>query len=108
MSEANKMIARRFLEEIFTEGNLAAADELVHPDYQNRNPMAGQATGPEGVKQVFARFRTAFPDLDTRVLDLIAEGNKVVARVRVQGTHRGAYMGVPPTGKRIDFDPIDI
>ena len=43
MSEANKTIARRFLEEIFTEGNLAAADELVHPDYQNRNPMAGQA-----------------------------------------------------------------
>jgi steroid delta-isomerase-like uncharacterized protein len=55
---------------------------------------------------VFARLRAAFPDLRVEINDLIAEGDKVVARNTVTGTHRGEFMGIPPTGRRVAYDEI--
>jgi predicted ester cyclase len=63
-----------------------------------------EATGAQKLKEVFARLHRAFPDLHVTVEDLIAEGDKVVARDSVTGTHRGEYMGLPPTGKSVTYE----
>ena len=83
-------------------------DEVVQPDALIRTPLPIEATGAELLKEVFARLHRAFPDLRVAVEDLIAEGDKVVARDVVTGTHRGEYMGLPPTGKSITYNEIFI
>ena len=83
-------------------------DEVVEPDALIRTPLPIEATGAELLKQVFARLHRAFPDLHVTVEDLIAEGDKVVARNTVTGTHQGEYMGLPPTGKSITYNEIFI
>ncbi len=70
--------------------------------------MPGFAPTREGVTAFFRMFIAAFPDLRMTAEDVIAGGDKVVARVRVAGTHKGAFMGMPPTGRRIDVQFIDI
>jgi len=107
MSEQNKAIARRTYE-LFNAHNLDALDEVVAPNIVDRNPSPGQAPGLEGVKQFFSMLYTAFPDFHITVEDLIAEGDKVVARVRVNSTHQGEFMGIPPTGKPVTQTGIDI
>jgi steroid delta-isomerase-like uncharacterized protein len=81
-------------------------DEMVEPDAVIRTPLPLQATGPEKLKEVFARLHCAFPDLRIMVEDVIAEGDKVVGRNVVTGTHRGAYMGLPPSGRSVTYDEI--
>ena len=83
-------------------------DELVARDAQIRTPLPIEATGAELLKQVFARLHRAFPDLHTTIEDLIEEGDKVVSRNTVTGTHRGEYMGIPPTGKSVTYNEIFI
>jgi steroid delta-isomerase-like uncharacterized protein len=83
-------------------------DELVEPDAQMRTPMPIDATGAELAKEVFARLLRAYPDLDIRIEDLIGEGDKVVSRNTVTGTHRGEYMGLPATGKSVTYNEIFI
>ena len=82
--------------------------EVVEPDAQIRTPLPIEATGAELLKQVFARLHRAFPDLHTTIEDLIEEGDKVVSRNTVTGTHRGEYMGIPPTGKSVTYNEIFI
>ena len=83
-------------------------DEVVEPDALIRTPLPIEATGVELLKKVFARLHRAFPDLHITIEDLIAEGDKVVARDTVTGTHQGEYMGLPPTGKPITYNEIFI
>jgi steroid delta-isomerase-like uncharacterized protein len=83
-------------------------DELVEPDAQIRTPLPIEATGAQLLKEVFGRLRRAFPDLRVNVEDVIAEGDKVVSRNSVTGTHKGEYMGIPPTGKSISYNEIFI
>ena len=83
-------------------------EELVQPDALIRTPLPIEATGAELLKEVFARLHRAFPDLHVAVEDVIAEGDKVVGRNTVTGTHRGDYMGIPPTGKSITYNEIFI
>ena len=83
-------------------------DDVVEPDALIRTPLPIEATGAELLKEVFARLHRAFPDLHVAVEDLIAEGDKVVARNTVTGTHQGEYMGLPPTGKSITYNEIFI
>jgi hypothetical protein len=83
-------------------------DEVVQPDVQIRTPLPVQATGAQALKEVFARLHRAFPDLHITVEDLIAEGDKVVGRNSVSGTHQGEYMGVPPTGRSVAYNEIFI
>ena len=106
--EENKAIVHRIMEEIFNKGNVAAADELIASNFVDHNPVSGQPAGLEGLKQVVTMFRTAFPDLHCTVEEMIAEGDKVVARGTIRGTHKGEFMGVPPTGKRVRVTGIDI
>jgi steroid delta-isomerase-like uncharacterized protein len=83
-------------------------DEVVEPDVLIRTPLPVEATGAQALKEVFARLHRVFPDLHITVEDLIAEGDKVVGRNLVTGTHQGDYMGVPPTGKSVAYDEIFI
>jgi predicted ester cyclase len=83
-------------------------DELVEPDAQIRTPLPIQVTGAQLLKEVFGRLHRAFPDLHVTVEDVIAEGDKVVGRNSVTGTHRGEYMGIPPTGRSVTYNEIFI
>jgi steroid delta-isomerase-like uncharacterized protein len=109
MSEENKAVVCRQEQEIFTQGNLDAADEIYAPYYVGHDPANPEdIRGLEAAKQAAADYREAFPDLQVTVEDLIAEGDKVAARVRFSGTHQGELEGIAPTGRRVDCTGIVI
>ena len=83
-------------------------DEVVTPDVLIRTPLPVQATGAEAIKEVFGRLRRAFPDLHVAVEDVVAEGDKLVVRDVVTGTHLGEHMGLAPTGRSVAYDEIFI
>lgn len=83
-------------------------DELVAADAVISTALPLEATGAQLLKEVFAMLLQAYPDLRIVVEDMIAEGDKVVARNTVTGTHRGSYMGIPPTGESVTYDEVFI
>jgi predicted ester cyclase len=98
--EHNKHLVRRALEQIYAQGDLELADELVHPDFVDREPAhPDQPSGPESVKQTVRHLRGMFGELRFEVEDEIAEGDKVVQLVTMRGRHTGPLMGQEPTGK---------
>ncbi len=107
----NKATFLRFHDAIST-GDLGfvsmTIDELVEPDVLLSTPLPVAATGAEGIKQVMAVLLSGFPDLHVTVEDMIEEGDKVVGRNVLTGTHLGEYMGLPPTGKVVDYNEIFI
>jgi steroid delta-isomerase-like uncharacterized protein len=96
-SDTNKAIVRRFIAEVWNAGNLAAADDLIHPDYT----VPGVGQGPDAVRHNIATYRAAFPDLAWEIDELVAEGNLVAARMRLRGTHRGEFRGISATGRSV-------
>jgi steroid delta-isomerase-like uncharacterized protein len=106
-AEENKAITRRAYEAI-NQKNLDALDQMVASDIIDHDPGPGQGPGLEGVKQYFSSLHTAFPDVQMNIDDMIAEGDKVVARVNMSGTHQGEFMGNDPTGNRVTITGIDI
>jgi steroid delta-isomerase-like uncharacterized protein len=109
MSEENKALVRRVFEEVINQGNLDLVDEVYAPDYAYHEPGIPELPpGPEGFKQLASMYRSAFPDVHITVEDIIAEGDKVVARFTARGTHQGELMGIPPSGNRIEVSGINI
>ncbi len=106
--EHNSLIVRRYVEEVFNEGNLALVDDLVDPNFVDYDAPPGLPPGPEGARQAFALLHSAFPDHHHTVEDLIAGADKVVARWTLEGTHTGALFGIPPTGKQVKVKGISI
>ncbi len=106
--EENKAIELRFFEEVVNKGNLAVIDELVAANFVDRCALPGVAPDREGYKQFFAAAHSAFPDFHSTLEDMIAEGDKVVQRFTVRGTHKGEWMGIAPTGKQIEVGGIAI
>lgn len=96
-----KAIARRITEEAWNKGDLGVIDELFVSDFVDHNPHGGTSRDREGYKTFIRQVRAAFPNLENRDEDLIAEGDKVVSRWTTRATHRGDWMGVPPTGKEV-------
>ena len=107
-AEANKNLIRRLIDEAQSQGNLAVVDELLADDFVDHTPFPGVPATREGVKMLFGYLRSAFPDLQVRIHEQIAEGEKVVTRKTFEGTHRGEFMGVPSTGRSVAFEVIDI
>lgn len=107
-AEANKQVVRRFVDEYQTAANEPSFAELLHPEVVDRSRPPGIAEGAEGVRQQFEAFRAAFPDFHAVIHDQIAEGDKVVTRKVFHGTHRGELMGIPPTGREVQIEVIDI
>jgi steroid delta-isomerase-like uncharacterized protein len=107
-TEANKNIVRRYVEEVQNEDNLMALEEIAAPDYVNHDAPAGVPPDREGIKQLTAMFRQAFPDGRMTIDDMLAEGDRVATRKTFRGTHRGELMGIPPTGKAVAIRLMDI
>ena len=106
-TEQNKAILQRLYKEVIGQGKLDVADQIFAPsfvDHDRDNPTHDLT----GAKQFFAMVRSAFPDATTKAEDMIAEDDRVVARLTISGTHRGEFMGIPPTGRHITFTCIDI
>jgi steroid delta-isomerase-like uncharacterized protein len=106
--EANKELHRRFFEELFNQGNLERADEIVAADYYNHNPAPGETPDLEGLKQFITTVRRAFPDLHFTIEDQIAEGDKVLSRWTATGTHQAVFAGIPATGRPIRVTALNI
>jgi len=103
--EENKNIVRRY-QEIYNSNNLDALGEIVADHVLMPKIMPGMVSGLEGAKQVHQKTLIGMPDWQTEIDDLIAEGDKVVARVTMTGTHTGNFYGIHATGKRVEFTGI--
>jgi steroid delta-isomerase-like uncharacterized protein len=110
MSEQNKALARRGIEEVWNQGKLSVIDELVAPNanFHDPNVPGGKFAGPDGLKTFVQIYRTAFPDVQIKVEDQIAEGDSVVTRWTATGTHKGDLMGIAPTNKYSTVAGVDI
>ncbi len=98
---ANTALVRRFVEEVLGSGNFAVLNALAAPDCADHADAPGPAPCPEAITQFLVPWRAAFPDLAITVEDLIAAGDRVAARWTLRGTHRGAFLGLPPTGRPV-------
>jgi len=107
VEEQNKEIVRYALK-LYDEGNFVERDKLFSPNTVYHAP-GGKEYSLKGYREQFGvHFYTAFPDLKHTIEDIVAEGDKVVLRLKDYGTHRGEFMGIPPTGKEIHWPVISI
>jgi steroid delta-isomerase-like uncharacterized protein len=107
-TEENKATFRRYVEEVGNEGNLDLADDVFDRYLAHQPDGSVLERGPEDVKRFMGEFRSAFPDFHSTIEDQIAEGDRVVTRWRMRGTHEGEFRGIAPTGKELDITGIGI
>jgi steroid delta-isomerase-like uncharacterized protein len=101
-----RALVRRMIEEVVVGGRLEVMERLVAPDFVNHNVAgtgeAAHGVGVEPFKREMAALRAAFPDISASIEDIVAEGDRISVRGRMRGTHLGPFMGLAPTGRRID------
>jgi steroid delta-isomerase-like uncharacterized protein len=100
--EENKNIVRRY-QEIYNSNDVDRLKEVLAEDLLTPNIMPGIPKGLEGAKTAHRIMLAGFPDYQTVIEDMVAEGEKVAARIRMIGTNTGDFMGIPATGKHIEF-----
>jgi predicted ester cyclase len=108
-TDDNKAVVRQFVEgtqNFFQTGDLSGLDEVCAPNFVHHGP--GMPPDLEGFKQMAPMFRAAFSDVEVTLEDLFAEGDRVVDRITVRLTHTGEFMGVPPSGKRVEMQEMHI
>lgn len=93
-------------DEIINQGRLDLVDELFDADFTSETPQG--VLDREGFRQYVADWRAGFSDVHCEVGDFVEEGDKVAWSVRAKGTHDGTFMGIPATGRSIDFDSLNI
>ena len=110
MSEENKALVRREIEELFNHtGNLDVAQEVYAPHFVGHDPtMPQDLHGIEAARQFAASFRSAFPDLSCTIEEQVAEGDKGITCYAAGGTHQGELMGIAPTEERVELRGISI
>ncbi len=107
--EQNKELLRKAVEEIWNGGNFDILGDLVTEDFVIHFPRAGEdLKGPEDVKRFYTNLRNAFPDIHFKIIDQIAEDDKIVTHWTATGTHKGEFKGIPATGKTVIFTAMDI
>jgi len=99
-----KNVTRRAIDGLWNNGDLNVVDEFYASNYVDHTPQAGLAPNRDGVKKTYNLYHKAFPDLNTQITDLIAEGDRVCAVVRAHGTNQGDLLGMPPTGKNVTLE----
>jgi steroid delta-isomerase-like uncharacterized protein len=104
LTERNKALARRWIEEGFNQRNLRVVDEL----FAERVAVNGQIAGRDGLKESMSRHLRGFPDLHVTIDDIVAEGRKVGIWYTVEGTQRGEFEAIPPTGKHVTWIGFDL
>jgi steroid delta-isomerase-like uncharacterized protein len=109
MSVSNKDVVRRLYQSVWNERKLEVVNDLISKSHALSEPMVfGAAVGPETYKRQVARFISAFPDLQFTVEELVGENDKVVAAWTLTGTHKGEFLGLAPTGKKVSISGITI
>lgn len=109
MSADNKAVVRRLYEEVWNKRKLEVVNELISPSHALQGPnIFGSSIGPEAYKRQVLGFLEGYPDLFWTIEDTIAEKDKVVACWTISGTHKGEYMGVPATNKKVSVSGITI
>ena len=103
-----KDLAYRFYEEVISGHSVDAIDKLVSEDFVEHEPGFDAGPGREGLKEGFRQLLAAFPDLEAECHDVMVDGDKLCARATFRGTHQGDLQGIPATGKRVEFQVIDI
>jgi predicted ester cyclase len=104
----NKLVVRRFIEEVVNTGNVAKLTDFISPDYVDNYDKTGQSNGLEGAKNHILGVRQTYPDLHLAVEQQIAEGDWVATRITARGTHLGTWLGMEPTGKAIEITGVNI
>jgi steroid delta-isomerase-like uncharacterized protein len=108
MSGKNKDVIQAFIEDVVNQGRVERANDLVKEDFVELDPLPGQAQGREGLKAVILGLRSSFPDMHWAVKEMVAEEEKVVTRFVWTGTHRGAFLGIPATGRSVEVKGVVI
>ena len=106
--EENKAVVRRFVDEVVNQRKLSVVDEIVSSDFFDHDAPPGTPTGPEGIRRAVSVFLDAFHDFRVAIEDLVAEGDKVVARATARGTYRGRSVGMAETARDVTFRAIEI
>jgi len=101
-SHTNEALLRRFYDEAFGKGKLSMVDEQFDRNFVEHEPLPPEVKpGPEGIKQLISALRMGFPDLQVAVHGTVSQGDKVWAHVTLSGTHKGAFMNIPPTQRPV-------
>lgn len=108
MSEHNKAIARRLVDEVQVGGNFETFDALMHPDFVDHTPSPGFAPTRDGARDLHRMFRAAFPDMTAAIDFQLAEGDLVTTYKTYFATHKGTFLGIEPTERSVTFDVIDV
>jgi len=107
-TEENKLLVRRYIEEVVNTGNVEKLAEFIAPDYVEVYNNTRYPIGVDGAKQHVLGVRQTYPDLRVMIEQQIAEGDWVVTRITARGTHAGAWMGMKPTGKLVEITGVNI
>jgi steroid delta-isomerase-like uncharacterized protein len=107
-AEVNKRIVGRVVRDILDRGELTAVDQLFAPDFHDHCPRPGCEPNRAGYRRGVAALRSAFPDLAHAIRQVVADDDTVVLHLTARGTHRGEFMGIPPTGQRVTIDGVVI
>ena len=106
-SEAAIAVVRRNTEEVQGKGNFAVFDEVFSENFLDHTPQPNMVPDKEGVRGLYAGLRQAFPDFHAVIHWQAADGNLVTTFKTYHGTHKGTFLGIPPTGKAIQFETVD-
>ena len=107
-AKENKAVFRRYIEEVQIQGNLEVADEIFGHYLSHQSDGSTLQRGPEDVKRFTEEYRSAFPDWRISIDEQIAEGDKVVNRVTLRGTHQRQFRDMAPTGKEVELKAVTI
>ena len=110
MSEENKALVRRFVDEVQSQHKLDVLDEIFHPEMVNHTVPHGLDVPPgiDGFKLFFSGMIAAFPDVQFTINQQFSDGDKVITYKTFRATHQADFMGIPATGKQVNVDVIDI
>lgn len=107
--QRNKELVRRYTDELFNEARYEVIDEVVAPGFVSHNSsLSADITGREAFEETVREIHAAFPDLEARIVDLLAEGELVVTRTTESGTHEGEFAGIGATGRSFEVEAINV
>jgi steroid delta-isomerase-like uncharacterized protein len=108
LSDAAKAVVRRNTEEVQSRGNFAVFEELFADDFVDHTPQPNMTPNKDGVRDLYHRLRAAFPDFHADIHWQAADGELVTTYKTYHGTHEGMFLGMAPTGRKIQFETVDV
>jgi steroid delta-isomerase-like uncharacterized protein len=102
-----KALAQRWFTEVMNEGKLEVIDEICSQDFIDHDPLPGTSPDFAGLKDFVTQVRSAFPDIETTAEDILVEGDRLAVRSTIRGTHKGDFMGIPASGKKVEVSNYD-